>query len=251
MTAERYTPGLGPVAVGLMSARRAGSHAAFFLPFLTPGQSVLDLGCGPGTITEGLAAAVAPGTVIGIDQGGEQLAVACQRARAARLDNLAYQSGSAYRLPLPDASIDRVFCHALLEHLAQPQLAIAEIRRVLRPGGIAGLCSPDWGGFILSPPSRELGQAIDSYTALQRANGGDPLIGRKLSTLLEAGGFTCVRADARYERYLDARAISHYLAAQLRTAGEPQAADVLEHWAASPSAMFAQTWVSVTGRCPG
>jgi SAM-dependent methyltransferase len=245
--AERYTPGHTASSVAYMAARRAETHARFLLPHLASGQALLDLGCGPGTITAGLAAAVAPGPVLGVDQGAEQLDGARELAARTGLANTRFEESSCYDLPLADASVDRVFSHALFEHLADPARALAEIRRVLRPGGVVGLCSPDWGGFILSPP---LDEPLRVYTRLQEANGGDPLAGRRLGTYLTGAGFADVRADAWYERHLSPAAISDYLAVQLDDAGERGHARALRDWAAAPGAMFAQAWVSATAVRP-
>jgi ubiquinone/menaquinone biosynthesis C-methylase UbiE len=247
---ESYTPGVGRVSVSFMAGRTAQSHAAFLLPHLSPGMSVLDLGCGPGTITVGLAAAVAPGPVVGVDQGSQQLDEARALAAGIGLPNLTFQAGSCYQIPVADGTVDRVLAHALIEHLADPPRTVAEIRRVLRPGGLAALCSPDWGGFLLSPPTAAVQRAVDEYIALMTGNGGDPLAGRRLGSYLTDAGFTEVRVDARYERYPDTTVIAGYLAAQLAEAGEHEAARTFVEWAPEPSAMFAQAWVSATGVLP-
>lgn len=241
---ERYTPGLSRSSVAFMASRSAETHAGFFLPHLSTGLSVLDLGCGPGSITAGLAAAVAPGQVVGIDQGAGQLDQARDRCAQLGLDNVQFEHGSCYRIPLPGQSVDRVFSHALLEHLTDPHRALTEIRRVLRPGGIAGVCSPDWGGFILSPSSPELDRALHAYQELQRRNGGDPIAGRKLGMRLASAGFAHIRTDARYERYASSTHIASYLAAHLAEAGHLAHARTLDTWAAHPGAMFAQAWIS-------
>ena len=247
---ECYTPGLRESSVAFMANRSVETHAGFFLPHLSSGLSVLDLGCGPGSITAGLAAAVAPGPIIGIDQGAEQLDQARQRCAQLGLDNVRFEHGSCYQIALPDQSVDRVFSHALVEHLADPPHALTEIRRVLRPGGIVGLCSPDWGGFILTPPSTALDDALHAYQELQRHNGGDPLAGRKLGTYLACAGLAQIRTDARYERYTDSTHIASYLATQLNDAGDSIHAHTLQAWATTPGAMFAQAWISATAIRP-
>ncbi|MGI5491058.1 methyltransferase domain-containing protein [Microtetraspora malaysiensis] len=245
--AERYTPGHDTSAVDFMAARRAATHAGFFLPHLAPGVALLDLGCGPGTITADLAAAVAPGHALGLDQQAAQLTGARTLAGQRGLTNVEFQEGSCYNIPLNDQSVDRVFSHALLEHLAHPARALAEIRRVLRPGGTVGLCSPDWGGFLLSPP---LDDAVGAYIRLQQANGGDPYVGRKLGQYLRDAGFADVHLDAHYERYADPSRIAGYLAIQLDLAEQPTHAARLHSWATHPGAMFAQAWVTATATRP-
>ena len=121
------------------------------------------------------------------------------------------------------------------------------MRRVLRPGGVVAICSPDWGGFILSPPTAAVEAAVQAYTALMEHNGGDPLAGRRLSGYLSEAGFADVRTQARYEQYADPASISGYLAGQLLAAGQSEAAVELTEWATGPAAMFAQAWVSARG----
>jgi SAM-dependent methyltransferase len=137
-----------------------------------------------------------------------------------------------------------VFSHALFEHLAEPVRGVSEIRRVLRPGGVAGLCSPDWGGFILSPTDDRVERAISRYRVLQEKNGGETRAGRQLGSWLEAGGMVIERIQARYECYPDSRLIAEYLALQLEQAGEMESGSVLRDWAARPWSLFAQAWVS-------
>ncbi|WP_202637756.1 methyltransferase domain-containing protein [Bailinhaonella thermotolerans] len=230
-----------------MAARTAETHARFFLPHLSPGMTLLDLGCGPGTITADLAAAVAPGLVLGLDQQASQLGGARDLARRRGLTNVRFREGSCYDIPLDDGSVDRVFAHALMEHLAHPAKALAEIRRVLRPGGTVGLRSPDWGGFLLSPSCDE---AVRAYTRLQQANGGDPFVGRKLGEYLLEAGFEQCRLDAHYERYADPARIAGYLAVQLEAADQATPARRLRDWATSPNAMFAQAWVTAIAERP-
>ncbi len=173
MRSESYTPGYTRNAADFMAKRTFESHGAFFIPCLNEGAAVLDCGCGPGTITLGIARRVSPGEVVGLDREPSQVDRASRAAEQEALSNVRFQVADCYSLPFDDCTFDRVFSHALMEHLAEPVRAIREMHRVLKPGGVIGLCSPDWGGFILSPPSAALEAAVSAYTAIQSGNGGD------------------------------------------------------------------------------
>jgi ubiquinone/menaquinone biosynthesis C-methylase UbiE len=154
---EQYTPGHSDNATAFMAARSFSSHGEFIKPFIKSGMKVLDCGCGPGAISVGLAEAVGPaGHVTGGDFGESQIEI----AKTCATSNLSFQIASIYKLPFEDETFDLVFSHALFEHLAEPIRGVTEVRRVLRPGGIAGLCSPDWDGFILSPTNEAVETAI-------------------------------------------------------------------------------------------
>ena len=246
--AESYTPGHTPNATDFMSKRSLESHGQFFLPSLAPGLSVLDCGCGPGTLTLDIADRVTPAKVWGVDFGSSQVETARANAASRAVGNVEFQEADCYSLPFAAATFDRVFSHALLEHLREPQKAVAEFHRVLRPGGEVGLCSPDWGGFILAPPSDNLSRAIEAYQALQSKNGGDVQVGRKLGVLLGETGFEVVHMSARYECYRSLGLIGEYLALQLERAGDRKSAESLRAWSCCKGGMFAQAWVAATAR---
>lgn len=185
---EVYTHGYGGRAREWMSQRRAAEAADFFLPHLRPGMRVLDCGCGPGSITVDLAALVAPGEVIGIDVEPSQLEAARALAADRGVENVQFEVASIYGLPFPAASFDAVFAHTVVEHLAQPQRAFMEVRRILKPGGIFGVRDPDYSTWRMEPATQGLGEFVDLVRRVQELNGGSPFYApRQRRLLLEAG----------------------------------------------------------------
>ena len=248
MSAGSYTPGHTSNASDFMAKRSLQSHGQFFLEYLTPGVAALDCGCGPGTITLGIARAVHPGHVTGVDFGASQIERATARASTEAVGNVTFRVADCYGLPFESNAFDRIFSNALLEHLSDPVRALKELHRTLKPGGVIGVCGPDWGGFLLSPPSAKLTRAIEAYTSLQTRNGGDVHVGRKLGLHLAAAGFADVQMSARYECYPSRELIGEYLALQLEQAGDARSAQTLRAWSKVEGGMFAQAWISAVGR---
>ena len=245
-----YTPGHSESVTAFMARRTAESHAAFMLPRLRPDWRVLDVGCGPGTITADLAARVPQGSVLGLDMNAGQVERARQLARDRGLRNLDFQVRPIGAMNLPRAAFDLAFAHALFEHLPAPGEALAELHAALRPGGLIALRSPDWGGLVVHPQTPELPRALAAYEALQRGNGGDLRAGRRLGGWLADAGFTAIERSASYQIYDDTGNIGSYLAAQLEAAGQDEAGAILRAWSRLPGAMFAQAWFEVIGRVP-
>jgi len=230
-----------------MSARNIESHAAFVLPLLERGLEVLDVGCGPGTITQGIAECVLPGRVTAIDRDPVQVAHAARLAEGRELTNLRFLGGSVYELPFAEASFDLAFSHALFEHLSDPRAALAEIRRVLRPGGLVALCSPDWDSFEMLKPTPEAEAALRDYRELQEQNGGNTRAGGQLVRWLQESEFGFIRQGQRTENYESAMRIATYLALQLDAAGNTEAARALLDWSAEPGAELIGCWRHAVG----
>jgi len=198
MQATAYTPGYSAPILSFMEQRTAETHAAFFLPRLMPGWSLLDAGCGPGSITLGLARTVAPGLVTGIDVEDSQFAKSRVQAEREGL-NVEFRKASVYQLPFQDHCFDAVFSHALLEHLSDPVAALAELRRVLKPEGLIGIRAGDLGGILIDSESEGPAQGLAAYLANRETNCGDIQVGRKLGRLLRKAEFTLQRMTASYE----------------------------------------------------
>ena len=169
---------------------------------LRAGLRVLDVGCGTGGYLRIMAPLVAPGAAVGIDVSATLIARAQQLAAAAEA-NVSFQVGDAYKLPFPDASFDRVVASQVLLHLAEPWRAVAQMRRVLAPGGLLSIGEWDWDSTCLAVTDRELGRRFTHLLCDQMRNG---LIVRELPWQLARHGFShvAVRPQVRLSRDLDA-----------------------------------------------
>lgn len=244
MQTATYTPGYSAPVLSFMEQRTADTHAGFFLPHLMTGWSVLDAGCGPGTITLGLARKAAPGLVTGIDIEDAQFAEASEQARREGLA-LEFRKASVYQLPFQDHYFDAVFSHALFEHLTEPLAALAELRRVLKPGGLIGIRAGDMGGILIDSESEGPAQGLATYLANREKNSGDLQVGRKLGRLLRKAGFTVQKTTASYEIITETlRTIGPSLAAQFANPGYCS----LEEKADGDSLFVALAWCEAIGR---
>jgi len=186
MPVERYTHGHHASVLRSHRWRTAQNSAGYLLGRLSPGLDLLDVGCGPGTITGDLAAMVAPGRVVGVDAAEDVVAAA--RAGAHPV-NVSFEVADAYALPFDDASFDVVHAHQVLQHLADPVAVLREMHRVLRPGGLVGVRDSDYAGFTWAPRDPVLDRWRELYHEVTAHNGGEADAGRHLLAWVRAAGF--------------------------------------------------------------
>lgn len=181
-----YTFGHHASVVNSHARRTAQDSAAFLLPHLKPHHTILDVGCGPGTITADLAELVPQGSATGVDSTESVLDTA--RAHAASRPrgcppNLKFRLGDANELPYPNASFDVVFCHQVLQHVRDPVGILREMRRVVRPGGIVAAREADYKSFAWFPEPEGLDRWLGLYRQTARACGGQPDAGRYIRSV--------------------------------------------------------------------
>lgn len=176
--------------------RTAENSAAYLLPHLTSGATVLDVGCGPGTITADLATRVTPGRVTALEHTGPALDLARVEIARRGLATVDFAVGDVHALDFPDDSFDLVHAHQVLQHVGDPVQALREMRRVTRPGGIVAVRDSDYAAFTWFPRLPELDEWLALYERVARGNGGEPDAGRRLLSWAHAAGFTDVTATS-------------------------------------------------------
>jgi SAM-dependent methyltransferase len=150
---------------------------------------VLDAGCGVGSIALDLASMIAPGRIFGIDVDPEQIDVARESATKRGIENAEFATASVYELPFDDESFDVVYANAVLFYLREPLRALVEVRRVLRPGGLAAVTDDDLGTVVISPERPELERAPRLFEMAVAHEGGNARYSRHLRTLMLEAGF--------------------------------------------------------------
>ena len=264
MPEDVYTHGHHESVLRSHTWRTAANSAAYLLPSLRAGLDLLDVGCGPGTITRDFAPLVAPGRVVGLDRSTDVLQQAAAAGSAGPVQSvdmaqpvrIEWRVGDVYALPFPDGSFDVVHAHQVLQHLSDPVRALVEMRRVLRPGGVLAARDSDYGAFTWTPADSRLDRWRELYSAVARRNGGEPDAGRFLRQWALAAGLPDVEVGRSTWTYADPESTAWWgnlwadrcehsalgeqaIAYGLSTRGELQAiAAAWRAWAAKHDARF-------------
>jgi SAM-dependent methyltransferase len=187
-----YTHGHHDAVLRSHRWRTAANSAAYLLPHLHPGQRLLDVGCGPGTLTVDLARQVAPGPVIGVDTSRAVVDEAGAHARAAGAANTQFVVADFRDAGFAARSFDVVHAHQVLQHLRDPVGALAAMAALVRPGGLVAARDSDYSAFCWWPAEPRLDRWLDTYLAVARRNGAEPDAGRRLRHWAGAAGLSDV-----------------------------------------------------------
>jgi ubiquinone/menaquinone biosynthesis C-methylase UbiE len=207
-----YALGYGKGTTGTYDSRTAANSARFLTDRLEPHMRILDVGCGPGTITCGLAQLVPDGSVVGLDVSPALIDQAKANAASHELQNITFQTGNVLAgLPFPDHSFDVVFTHQCLVHLSDPVQAMREMKRLCRVGGI--VASREGDTHIWYPRSDVLEGFIElAGEIMRRAGVHEPAAGRHLHVWARQAGFktdeieksvsgTCTASPAKRDKF--------------------------------------------------
>lgn len=193
---DTYTHGHHDSVLRSHRWRNAENSAGYLLEHLRPGQTMLDIGCGPGTLSIDLARRVAPGRVLALDVATDVLDEARARAAEAGIDTVTFAVGDAYDLDLPDGAFDVVHAHQVLQHVSDPVAMLRELGRVRAADGVVAVRDADYAAFTWYPEDPALDRWLDLYHAVAHANDAEPDAGRRLLGWALDAGFTDVTPSA-------------------------------------------------------
>jgi ubiquinone/menaquinone biosynthesis C-methylase UbiE len=251
-----YTHGHDEAVLRSHRWRTAENSAAYLLPHLRPGLDLLDVGCGPGTLTVDLAARVAPGRVVGVDVDEGVVASAAEHGRQEGAAGVEWRVGDFRRLDLGPDGFDVVHTHQVLHHLRDPVGGLAAMAALVRPGGLVAARESDYPAMFWAPADERLDRWMAMYQAVAGRNGAEVSAGRRLLGWAQEAGlrdvsyttstWTFATPDDRawWADMWAERSTATNLAAQALeygVAGEADLAAIAEGWqawAADPGATF-------------
>ena len=196
-----YTMGYSDVILETQLRATAESSAAFLLPYLRPGLRVLDFGCGPGTISVGLAKAVEPGEMHGVDMGEAEIGMARSIATSQGQDNAIFHVGDVTDLEFEDGFFDVAHCRSVLMHVPDTAAVLSEVKRVLKPGGLIACREMICESAFTHPDFGIMRRSWDMFEDLVAADDGHPQMGKDLKRHVLEAGFVDVRMTGSFSTY--------------------------------------------------
>ncbi len=187
--ADRYTHGHHESVLRSHRWRTVENSASFLVEYLTDGQTLLDVGCGPGSISADLARRLPHGSVLAIDNASEIIEQAASEPEYRELTNLTFEVRDVYDTGLEDDSFDVVFAHQVLQHLTDPVAALREMRRVVKPTGVVAVRDTDFAAFTWYPDDERLTRWLALYHDMTARNHAEADAGRHLKSWAQAAGF--------------------------------------------------------------
>lgn len=189
---DTYTHGHQDAVLRSHRWRTAQNSAAYLLPHLVHGQRLLDIGCGPGTLTADLARLVAPAEVIGVDIAQSVVEEAKAHAAESGVSNVRFVAGDFRASGLEPAGFDVVHAHQLLQHLQDPVGALAHMAALTRRGGLVAVRESDYSAFRWAPDSAGLDRWLQVYLQVTRRNAAEANAGRWLLRWAHQAGLSDV-----------------------------------------------------------
>lgn len=254
---DRYAHGHHDSVLRSHAWRTAENSAAYLLGRLRPGDHLLDVGVGPGTITVDFARRLGHGRVTGIDSAETAVRATRELAAAEGVTGIEVEVGNVYALPYADDRFDVAHAHQVLQHLSDPVAALTEMRRVVRSGGLVAARDADYAAMTWYPADQRLDRWLELYHQVARAAGGEPDAARRLRHWAQQAGFATTTCTASTWCFADdadvawwsqtwaERVTSSAFADQALDAGLTDRAELAElaagwrWWGSRPEAWFA------------
>ncbi|KAL3493361.1 UbiE/COQ5 methyltransferase [Aspergillus germanicus] len=188
-----YATNHAPSVLATHGWRTAQNSAAYLLPHLTPTMRILDIGCGPGSITVDLATHIPQGHITGLEYSEDPLPSARALASSRGVENITFNTGDIHELPFADNTFDVVHVHQVLQHIADPVQGLREMHRVTKPGGI--VAARESASFNWFPENKGIEAWLNLTTRVARAKGGNPHPGNMMHVWAREAGFDSERVQ--------------------------------------------------------
>ena len=196
-----YTMGFSDEFMESVRRYTAEASAGYLLPHLRPGMRVLDFGCGPGTISVGLAKAIEPGELHGVDMEESQIELARRVAETSGNHNAFFHVGDVTALDFEDNCFDLAHCHNVLLYVPDTRAVLQEAKRVLKPGGIIACREMIVGSCFTHPDYGVIRKSWDMFEDLLAADDAHPQMGKDMKGHIIEAGFTNLRMTASFDIY--------------------------------------------------